>query len=393
MDFLTLSGKKSMQPVKILKGPRQVGKTTLLTSLPGYKLISLDDLSIRNLASENPKQFLDQFQGPLILDEVTYAPQLFPEIKLRVDQYKLNRLNQNSTKSIAMEIDYWLTGSNQTLLTDSVGESLAGRSSYFDLNTLSISEIKSDHLPTLMMQGGWPELYSNPDVQYVSYLNDFIATFIEKDIVAASGIKQTAAFSKVLQLISGRIGQLMNFSDIAQNVGVESTTVQNWTHRFEQNGLLRVVQPYFTNLNQRLIKSPKIYFEDVGLAIRMQGWRDYEPFYLSPSFGHLVENLALIQFVRYFQNCGEKIEVHFVRSKEKVEVDFLISLSNQKWLAVEVKSSPQDWTEKQLSLSQSLHLDIVERWTVCPQHTNIGLKNSRLISIFQIEEELRRLLS
>jgi len=116
------------------------------------------------------------------------------------------------------------------------------------------------------MRGGWPELYSTADLDPVQYLNDFIATFIEKDIVTAAGIEKKSAFSRALQLSSGRIGQLFNASDIAKNVGVDTTTVQSWIALLEQNGILRLLSPYYTNLNQRLIKTPKIYFEDTGLA-------------------------------------------------------------------------------------------------------------------------------
>ena len=288
LQFLRRS-KALTLPIKILRGPRQVGKTSLLHQLGTHKLILFDDLGIRGFAQENPCLFFEQYTGPLILDEATLAPQIFQELKRRVDIERRKRHNTD----IPSVMDIWITGSNQTLLQKAVQESLAGRANYFQLNTLSLHELKNafSHTPllqTVLMRGGWPELHISPDLSPVQFLNDFIATFIEKDIVAAAGIEKKAAFSKALQLLAARTAQLLNYSDIAKNIGVDTTTVQAWTSLLEQNGILRILPPYYTNLNQRLIKTPKSYLEDVGLAVRLQGWREFEPFMLSPYFGHLL---------------------------------------------------------------------------------------------------------
>ncbi len=378
-------------PVKILRGPRQVGKTSLLHHLGTHKLVLFDDLGIRNLAQENPALFLDQFTGPLILDEATLAPQIFPELKRRID---IERRRQQEAGS-ASTIDLWITGSNQTLLHKAVRESLAGRANYFQLNTLSLHEWESAFsqpfsLRTVFMRGGWPELYASPDLNPVQYLNDFIATFIEKDIVTAAGIEKKAAFSKILQLIAARVAQLLNYSDIAKNVGVDTTTVQSWIAILEQNGILRILQPYYNNLNQRLIKTPKVYLEDVGLAVRLQGWSEFEPLILSPYFGNLLETLALSEITRFFINRGELPEVYFLRSKEQVEVDFLVQLSNQRWIAIEVKATPIDLSASQLHLLASLRLNIIEKWIVSPAGST-NFANARLVLHNQIFQNLERL--
>lgn len=378
-------------PIKILRGPRQVGKTSLLHHLGTHQLILFDDLTIRNFAQENPALFFEQFTGPLILDEATLAPQIFPELKRRVDLERRRR--QEKATSIALDI--WITGSNQTLLQKEVRESLAGRANYFLLNTLSLHEWKNTFLKPIslrdmFMRGGWPELHASPELNSVQYLNDFIATFIEKDIVSAAGIEKKAAFSKVLQLAAARVGQLLNHSDIAKNVGVDTTTVQAWISLLNQNGIVRILQPFHTNLNQRLIKTPKIYLEDTGLAVRLQGWSEFDPLLLSPYFGSLLENLVLAEITRFFINRGAQPEIYFVRSKEQVEVDFLVQLSNQRFIAVEVKTTPMDLTASKLSLLSSLKLNIVENWVVTFTES-MNFANARSILCDHIFQNLERL--
>lgn len=389
LKFLETSRRLSL-PVKILRGPRQVGKTSLLNHIKTHKLVLFDDLGIRTLAETNPALFFEQFTGPLILDEATLAPQIFPEIKKRVDAER--RRHQETGKPIS--IDLWITGSNQTLLQKAVRESLAGRANYYFLNTLSLHECNATFdeetsLNTIFMRGGWPELHAFPNLNAVQYLNDFITTFIEKDIVTAAGIEKRAAFSKALQLASGRIGQLLNASDIAKNVGVDTSTIQTWMALFEQNGIIRILTPYYTNLNQRLIKTPKIYFEDTGLAVRLQGWSEFDPILISPYFGNLLENLALAEITRFFVNRGEDPKIYFVRSKEQVEIDFLLELSNQRYIAIEVKSTPMDFTASQTQLLDSLKLNLIDKWIVSTVRSH-DFPRAKVVRLSQIFDELEK---
>jgi uncharacterized protein len=385
-DFLKKMRLETSHPIKVLKGPRQVGKTSILERIGPYHLVPLDDFQIRQRATENPRLFLDQFTGPLILDEATQAPSLFLELKRRVDDYR----RRERKGEVCQPIDVWITGSNQTLLEKAVQESLAGRASYFDLNTLSLHELNRFDPKEIFLRGGWPELYALKELNVSDYLNDLISTFVEKDIVVAAGIERKSAFSSMISLLSGRIGQLFNASDIARNTGVETTTIQSWVGKLEQNALVRTLQPYYSNLNQRLIKSPKIYFEDVGFASRFQGWTEFQPLYLSPYFGHLVENLALIEIARFFQNNGKRPELFFLRSKEKVEIDFLIKLPNNRWIAAEVKTTPMDFTEKQIQLLESVRLNVIAKWTLSLVDDKFDLKNSLVLPFTQIFSELRR---
>ncbi|HAZ11700.1 MAG: hypothetical protein A2X86_18420 [Bdellovibrionales bacterium GWA2_49_15] len=381
-DFLTFIDHYQSLPIKVLKGPRQCGKTSLLEKIPNYQTIYFDDLSTRQFAQENPRLFLDQNRGPLILDEASLAPNIFPELKRRVDEFR-------RTKNPEQKVDVWITGSNQTLLQKNVRESLAGRASYFDLNTLSWHELKNVELNAFMMKGGWPELHITPGLGPTRYLNDLISTFIEKDIVAAAGIEKTAAFSQCLQLAAGRVGQLCNASDIAKNVGVDVVTVQSWLRLLEENAIVQSVPPFFSNVNQRLIKTPKYYFSDVGLAVRLQGWTDYAPLQVSPAFGHLIENIALSEISRFFTNRGEAPVIYFLRTKDQIEVDFLIQLPNQKYIAAEVKTTPQDMTAAQLKVLDSLKINIIERWILTPS-LGPNFANAKSINFSELWNALDR---
>lgn len=380
-DLYSNLGSIAALPIKVLKGPRQSGKTSLLDQLGSHRVIFLDDALTRSQAQENPRFFLDTHGPNLILDEASLAPALFPELKRRVDEARRN----NSVASV----DYWITGSNQTLLRSSVAESLAGRASYFDLNTLSIHELGADwRLPEFLFKGGWPELYASPHLSATRYLNDLIATFIERDIVAAAGIEKHAAFLKVLQLAAGRTAQLLNVADIAVTVGVDATTVSAWLSILETNGIVRLIRPYWTNLNKRLTKTPKIYLEDVGLATRLQGWTELAPLLASPVMGHLVETVAVSEVVRFFQNHGSTPQLSFLRSRDKVEIDLIIHLPNNRAIAAEIKSTPSDLTVAQEALLSSTDLNIIERWVLSPT-PGYDFPRARLVALTQIWEALR----
>lgn len=349
----------TLHPIRVLKGPRQVGKRALLVHLGAGAPIYLDDHATRELALRDPRFFLDQLPGSVLLDEATLAPPLFNELKRRVDE-------QRRDPSLPVP-NVWITGSNQTLLHRTVRESLAGRANYFDLNTLSAHELDRAGLFSLehaFLRGGWPELHANPKLDAVRYLNDLLGTFVERDIVLAAGIERRDALGLMLRLVAARVGQLWNAADVARNAGVEATTVNSWCRTLEENGLLRRVPPYANNLNQRLIKSPKIYFEDVGLATRLQGWSSYQPLLVSPNAGALFENLVLSELTRWFFARGQTPELWILRTKDGVEVDFLVHLGNQRYVAIEVKSTFHGLTPEQGRLLDSLQLDLCGRWLV-----------------------------
>lgn len=349
-------------PICVLKGPRQVGKTSLLEkALTDVSVIRLDDIAVRNFIADNPRTYLDQFSGRILIDEAPLVPSLFSELKRRVDEDR--RLSRKSPT-------IWLTGSNQTLIRKNVEESLAGRASYFDLNTLSLHEIGTWSLSDRLIRGGWPELLVNQDLSPLAYLNDFISTFIDRDIVAAAGVERKAAFSKALALVAARQGMSLNYSEIAGLVGVEITTIQSWIQILVENGILVSIEPFQSNLNKRLTKMAKVYFCDASLAARIQGWTSSIPLTSSLQFGFHLEAIALGEITRFFSSRGMTTKVFSLRSKERVELDFLIELPNQRFLVFEIKATPQPISGLQRKLVDSLNLDVIEILVVSPHATD-----------------------
>jgi predicted AAA+ superfamily ATPase len=329
--------------IQVLIGPRQCGKSTLFTYLSGdkYQELTFDDLALRRLANESPALFLEQFNKSLVLDEVQYVPALFPELKKKVDQIKKDLLFNKTHRE--QEVLYRLTGSNQILMDKSIKESLAGRASYFFLNTLTVNEIKKS-LPDItineiLFKGGWPELYTNTHLSSIQYINDYIRTYVEKDIVLNEGIQKIGAFHTILNMAAARVGQLLDYSSIGNDGGVSSPTVKEWLSLLERADLIYLLKPFFTNLNKRLIKAPKLYFWDTGLAVRLQGWSEITPLISSPQMGALFENLVFAEIIKFIRNYQKDWELYFWRTKEGEEIDFLLQTTHNEFLAIEVKLS------------------------------------------------------
>ena len=324
--------------VQIVIGPRQCGKSTLLWHIsPDFQEITFDDLQLRSLAQKDPALFLSNYNFPLIIDEVQYAPHIFPEIKLQVDLLKKERLKHPEKQ---LKVMFRLTGSNQILMDKNVKESLVGRAGFYYLNTLSISEILSADISITCMEilfkGGWPELYIT-NIPTVKYLNDYVRNYIEKDIVLSAGITKQIEFHTVLGLIAARTAEILNYSDIAKDSGVKSVTVKEWVSLLERSHLIYLLRPFASNLNKRLIKSPKIHFLDTGIACRLQGWSEIEPLSRSPQVGHLFESLVLSEIVKCMHNHGKDWQLFYWRTRAGEEIDFIIKTESGKIIAIDAK--------------------------------------------------------
>lgn len=321
--------------IQIVRGPRQCGKSSLILKLdPEFKELSLDDPSLRELAENDPELFLKQFDSQkLFIDEAQYAPNLFPSLKRKADLYK--RQMEEEARTVIR-----LSGSNQILMDRYVKESLSGRVSFFDMNTLSVAEIKasqSKSVQTILYMGGWPELHANSSKDPKKFLDDYINSYIEKDIVLAAGIQKSRDFLQFIKLLAGRVGQQLNFSDMGNSLGVDIKTIKNWLSVLEKMNIIYLVRPYSSNLSSRLVKSPKIYFIDTGLACRLQGWTSPEPIMTSPQQGPLFENLVFSEIFKTIQNFQLGWEIFYWRSKDGEEIDFLIQKNVNDYLFVESK--------------------------------------------------------
>ena len=328
---------KNSDAIQIIRGPRQCGKSSLLLKLDSaFTEVSLDDPALRELAQSDPELFLQQFSSKkLFIDEAQYAPALFPSLKRRVDLAKRDPHYKAETL-------FRITGSNQILMDKSVKESLAGRASYFDMNTLSVAETLAAQaypIQEILYRGGWPELYANSEKEPKKFLDDYINTYIEKDIVLAAGIQKSREFLKFVKLLAGRVGELIEYSSLGNDAGVDSKTIKEWTSVLERMGIISLVTPYSTNLSSRLIKSPKVYFIDTGLACRLQGWTSSLPILTSPQQGHLFENLVYSELYKFNINYQLGWEIYHWRSRDGEEIDFVIQTSPQHFVTIEAKVS------------------------------------------------------
>lgn len=329
---------QNADPIQIIRGPRQCGKSSLILHLdPDFKELSLDDPSLRELAQNDPELFLRQFNSQkLFIDEAQYAPALFPSLKRKADLFKRN--NKNAPQTILR-----LTGSNQILMDRNVKESLAGRASFFDMNTLSVSEIlaaRDSSIQDILYKGGWPELHANENRDPKKFLDDYINSYVEKDIVLAAGIQKSREFLKFVKLLAGRVGGLLDFTRLGRDAGVDGKTIKDWISILERMHIIALVMPFSSNLSSRLVKSPKIYFIDTGLACRLQGWTSAEPILTSPQQGALFENLVFSEIFKLNNNYQLGWQIYHWRSREGEEIDFLIQTDPNHFLFVEAKVSP-----------------------------------------------------
>lgn len=329
-------------PVLLLTGPRQVGKTTMLEHLievegKGRKKVSLDDLTLRELAKTDPKMFFQLYQPPLLIDEVQYAPELFPYIKIMVDERH-------------QPGDFWLTGSQLFKMMKGVQESLAGRVALLHLSPLSQSEIMkrppeppfSLELPLLserqngrqmlntpevfqrIHQGGMPALvtgtYSNASIFYSSYID----TYMERDVRRLSNDIDSLKFLRFLRSVAARTSQQVNYKGIADDAEIDQTTAKNWLHVLEALGIIFLLEPYSNNVLKRTVSTPKLYFYDSGIVCYLTRWSSPETAMEGAMSGALLENYTVAEIIKTYQNAGQEPFLYYYRDKDAREIDLIL---------------------------------------------------------------------
>jgi len=307
-------------------GPRQSGKTTLVRKVFSNKpYANLENPDIRKFAMEDPRGFLSNYPNGAVLDEVQRVPELFSYLQQILDDQVTHGL-------------YILTGSNNFLLQDSISQSLAGRVGYLFLLPLSIGEIKNrvENSNQLIFKGGYPALY-NENTDTVKFYANYIRTYIERDVRMLKNITDLYAFERFLRLCAGRIGQLLNMSSLAVEVGVDVKTIGSWIGILETSFIVFRLQPYHKNFNKRIVKMPKLYFYDTGLAIALMGVENVSQLALHPFRGSLFENLVIVDFLKRRYNQGKANNLFFWRDNTGNEIDLLIKQGNQR-IPVEIKS-------------------------------------------------------
>lgn len=317
-------------PVVTLFGPRQAGKTTLARlCCPTFRYVSMEDKETREAASTDYKAFFANHPAPLIIDEVQRCPEIVSAVQTIVDERR-DLCGQ-----------FILTGSQQTQLAAAVDESLAGRTSVLDLLPLSIAEIRERlHEETTnetLVRGFMPELYQRK-MNATNYYRNYFRTYVERDVRRLINVRNLLQFERFVTLLAGRVGQVVNFSSLANETGVSTSTISAWVSVLEASFLIFRLPPYFTNIAKRIVKSPKIYFTDVGLATYLLGIEHPSQMTAHPLRGSLFENLVIADIRKQFTHAGREARMFFYRTEKGFEVDVIVQSGNRV-IPIEIKSS------------------------------------------------------
>jgi predicted AAA+ superfamily ATPase len=321
-------------PVVTLTGPRQSGKTTLARScFPYLAYLSLEDPDTRRFALEDPRGFLAPLATGAILDEIQRAPELVSYIQTLVDE------NSQPGRFI-------LTGSQQFALMTQISQSLAGRTALLRLLPFTLAEsrlaqgasqhARPDNLPATLLTGFYPRIHDQ-GLDPAQALGDYFATYIERDLRQLTAVHDLQRFNRFVRLCAGRTGQLLNLSSLGNDAGVSHATARAWVDLLQTSYIVHLLPPWFTNTSKRLVKSPKLYFYDVGLASWLLGLRSADQLQRDPLYGALFENFVIMEAMKDRLNQGQSPEMYFYRDAEGNEVDLLLPMG-RKFHAIEIKA-------------------------------------------------------
>lgn len=327
-----------MFKVLLVTGSRQVGKTTTLRHLfesQGYDYVTLDNHFDREIALSEPEAFFLNHPGKLIIDEIQYAPSLFKEIKYRVDQ----------SEDFGQ---YILAGSQTFSLMSGVSESLAGRIGILQMSSLSMREIVGESfsepfVPTeeflrssramrageelwnILHRGALPQLSKMPQMDSRIYYSSYVSTYLERDVRAITNVKDLGLFAQFLRVVAARISQLVNFTEISKELGINNNTVKSWMSILEASGIIRLVRPYSNHRLKRVVKTPKLYFMDSGLAAHLLQWTTPQTLSAGAMSGPILENFVVSEIIKSFYNKGiTDLPITFYRDKDLKEIDLIV---------------------------------------------------------------------
>ncbi len=321
----------SRYPVITLTGPRQSGKTTLAKSLFFDKpYVTLEDPDTRRYAADDPRGFLAQYMQGAILDEIQRAPELASYLQGLVDA------NQQPGRFI-------LTGSHQFELMSQVSQSLAGRTAVLRLLPFTLAEarrlregVPGPDLPQTLLTGFYPRIHDR-DLDPSQALADYFATYVQRDLRQLAAVQDLHRFERFVRLCAGRTGQLLNLSNLGNDAGVSHATARAWVDLLQTSYIVHLLPPWFSNAGKRLVKAPKLYFYDVGLACWLLGLRSAEQVARDPLWGSLFENFVIMEAMKDRLNAGETAEMYFYRDSEGNEVDLLMPTGGRMH-AIEIKA-------------------------------------------------------
>lgn len=369
-------------PVLLVTGPRQVGKTTILRHLSNKKrtYVTLDDPTLCSLAREEPGLFFQRFQPPLLIDEIQYAPQLLPYIKMQVDQKRDPGM-------------FWLTGSQHFHLMKNVSESLAGRICILNLLGLSSRELQDSaktaapFLPTKrqvasrlkhgnsltlkklyhqIWRGSFPVIALDKKIERDLFFSSYVQTYLQRDIRDLANVGNEMAFLRFLRAVAARTGQLLNLADLARDADVSPNTAKNWLSILQTSGIIYLLEPYYNNLTKRMVKAPKLYFIDTGLCSYLTEWSSPETLEAGAMSGAILETWVISEILKSYWHTGIQAPIHYYRDKDKREIDLLIIKNNIAY-PVEIKktTTPKKDSIRHFKALERLNLTVGEGGVIC----------------------------
>jgi len=326
----TLSRLFSQFPSVVVTGPRQVGKTSLVRKIfPDLEYVSLDLPSLAEQAEKSPNTFFRNRKEPLIIDEIQYAPSVLRHLKAMIDE------NKRPGRFI-------LTGSQNFPLMQGVSESLAGRCGILNMLNLSAAEVRQafDRFDenAYLLKGGFPELYERPEIDHQLWYASYLSTYLERDVRNILNVGSLRDFDRFLRAVAARTAQLLSYSELARDVGISPNTARQWISVLQASGQIFLLEPYHRNLGKRLIKSPKIYMCDTGLALFLMGFETWDAVSRHPVVGAIWETHVVMQVVKHYQSSGKRIPLWFWRTVHGAEVDLLVERGGR-FVAIENKFS------------------------------------------------------
>lgn len=383
--------------VLLLTGSRQVGKTTFLQHVSGKDrvYVTLDDPMVRNLAKEDPGLFLQRFRPPVLIDEIQYAPELLPFIKIEVDRKHEPGM-------------FWLTGSQQFHLMRGVSESLAGRVGVVNLLGLSRGELigKSEDakpfLPTDSMiksrledreplslkalyqriwRGSFPAIAIDEAVDRDLFYSSYVQTYLQRDIRDLAKVGDEMAFLRFLRATAARTGQLLNLSDMARDVDVAPNTAKSWLSILQASGIVFLLEPYSTNMTKRLVKRPKLYFLDTGLGAYLTEWSSPETLEAGAMSGAILETWIMAEILKSYWHNGRRAQFYYYRDKDKKEIDLLIVRDGTIYpLEFKKTAAPKKDAFRHFKVLEKLNMPVGPGGVICLAEMSLPL-TSRVHSI------------
>ena len=370
-------------PVVMVCGQRQVGKSTMLNHIrePERKYVTLDDGNARRLASTDPALFFETYGYPLLIDEFQRVPSILLEMKKIIDQKALNGEDNSGM--------FWLTGSQKFKMMQDVSESLAGRVAVFDMASLSAAEIegrpaqqfhpdlqsirerlthsrkKSIHdIYEDIFRGGMPKLRAT-DLDRDRFYMDYINTYIERDIKDLAQVGKLNEFYDFLVYMAARTGQELKYDDIAGSIGVSAPTAKAWVSILERSGVIYILRPYYSNITKRLVKTPKVYFMDTGLAAYLCRWPSAETLENGAMDCAFFETYVVTEIVKSCYNAGKPADLYYYRDIDKKEIDLLIA-EGDKLYPIEIKKSKEPAKpDKNFGVLQQFKMDVQPGIILC----------------------------